>query len=174
MAKRKKLDISTVEKTTPYLKELDQQSDRGCALVAAAILETHLQHVLEAFFVEGNWDGLFEPNQPLAGFSNKIEIAAALGIIGGVEQEELHHIRKIRNEFAHNLDCRHFTDAPVAAMAGRLLGTPSNLRMRAQKTATVRENFMIAFLIAAGGLTGRMGSIKRMETPKDQLRKLLE
>jgi DNA-binding MltR family transcriptional regulator len=84
--------------------ELKKESDRGCALVAAAYLENEINELLGGFFVEQGARAraaLFDFNGPVGTFSSKIKMSAALGLIPEEIHSSLDLIRKIRNEFAH-------------------------------------------------------------------------
>ncbi|TXI09803.1 MAG: hypothetical protein E6Q76_04985 [Rhizobium sp.] len=85
-------------------EELAKESDRGCALVAAAYLESELHDLLRGFLVQQNEaqaKALFDFNGPLGTFSSKIKMSYALGLISAETQRGLDALRKIRNEFAH-------------------------------------------------------------------------
>jgi len=84
--------------------ELGKESDRGCALVAAAYLEDELVELLKRFLIkqpDAASKALFDFNGPLGTFSAKIRMAHALGLISTETQKGLDILRKIRNEFAH-------------------------------------------------------------------------
>lgn len=84
--------------------ELEKESDRGCALVAAAYLENQITELLEGFFIKQSRkasESLFEFNGPVGTFSSKIKMCLALGLIPKEISNGLDVVRKIRNEFAH-------------------------------------------------------------------------
>jgi len=84
--------------------ELEKESDRGCALVAAAYLENQITELLEDFFIKQSKkdsDSLFDFNGPVGTFSSKIKMCLALGLIPKEISNGLDIVRKIRNEFAH-------------------------------------------------------------------------
>jgi len=84
--------------------ELEKESDRGCALVAAAYLENEISELLQSFLVnqrKTSTKELFDFNGPLGTFSSKIKIGFALGLISKETQTSLDVIRRIRNDFAH-------------------------------------------------------------------------
>jgi hypothetical protein len=66
-----------------FLNQLDKESDRGCALVAAGYLEDQLKKVLQARMVKhtGPAEEIFEGHEALATFSAKIKVAYLLGIV---------------------------------------------------------------------------------------------
>ena len=49
------------------------------------------------------WDRLFKNNGPLATLSAKIDLARLLGLISEMVRSDLHIIRDVRNEFAHEI-----------------------------------------------------------------------
>jgi DNA-binding MltR family transcriptional regulator len=46
---------------------------------------------------------MMQLNQPLGDFSNKIKMCYCLGLIDKIIRDDLNLIRKIRNEFTHDL-----------------------------------------------------------------------
>jgi DNA-binding MltR family transcriptional regulator len=59
-------------------------------------------------------DCLFEGgNAPFSSFSSKIDVAYRLGAISNRLCRDLHLVRKIRNDFAHNIEGCHFSDQKV-------------------------------------------------------------
>lgn len=61
-------------------------------------------------------DPLFDgPNAPLSTFSSKIELAFRMGMISDENRTSLHLVRKIRNQFAHELTDCNFEDKNIKA-----------------------------------------------------------
>ncbi|WP_292656181.1 MltR family transcriptional regulator, partial [Nitratifractor sp.] len=120
--------IPTVKDRTSTLftivNELEKESDRGCALVAAAYLENEITALLLGFFVEQGKSAtkeLFDFNGPLGTFSSKIKIAFALGLISKETQISLDVIRRIRNDFAHLQDPLNFDVKEILQKIDNLL-----------------------------------------------------
>jgi mannitol operon repressor len=90
---------------TSFLEDFNQETERGAALAAAAMLDSLLSRILSAYLIENSGlKSLIEGvNAPLATFSAKIGLAAAVGAITDQERAECNTIRKIRNEFAHHV-----------------------------------------------------------------------
>lgn len=111
---------------TTFLSELQGESDRGLALVGAAVLDDKLAATLRAFFVEGKAASqlLEGPNAPIGTFSARADACLALGLIDEVEHAEVSLIRKVRNEFAHGL---HGTTFQHERIAGYCSGLTSPL-----------------------------------------------
>lgn len=87
--------------------------------MACAYLDAQLTQLLEARLVKkaALTKALFAPTGPLASFSVRIDLAYLLGFIPSSARRDLHLIRKIRNEFAHNASLISFDDQALAARA---------------------------------------------------------
>lgn len=88
-----------------YLDQLKEESPRGSVLISTGYLEEELKKILMAFFVEDAdpkvlVDGA---NVPLGSFSSRIAACYALALITQDERDDLTLLRKIRNEFAHQI-----------------------------------------------------------------------
>jgi DNA-binding MltR family transcriptional regulator len=123
---RSRADFSTDEKLIPYVAELAGQNDRACGIVAAAMLETLLEDILRKRFVAGTGDDLFVAYGPLSTFSAKVNMCAALGLITNSESRDLHVVRRIRNEFAHDLHNSFFEKDPVRSYVKQLVLSRTN------------------------------------------------
>lgn len=89
----------------PYLDLLHSESPRGQVLVSTSYLEEQLRRILLAFMRENRSavELLDGANAPLGTFSARISACSALGLISDVEAHDLTLIRRIRNEFAHDI-----------------------------------------------------------------------
>lgn len=105
------------------IEDLERQPDRGAALVAGAFLEERLLVALKARLhhltqkLEGE---MFKRSGPLATFAAKIDLGLLIGMYDPVMHANLHHIRKIRNEFAHKFVPITFKTQNVAAMCSNI------------------------------------------------------
>lgn len=99
-----------------FLRTLTQETDRGCALFAAAYLDKVLSDLLYVSLVEHRKveEDLFEGTAPLSAFSSRIKFAFYLGKISAVCRADLDTIRKIRNDFAHSATLVSFDTQSVA------------------------------------------------------------
>jgi hypothetical protein len=81
---------------------MSNESDRGSAIVGAAILEDALAVALSKYLIPAptSQDDLL--NGPAASFSMKIELAYRVGLIRSSVRKFLQRVRKVRNEFAHS------------------------------------------------------------------------
>lgn len=95
------------DRATSVAQTLLQESDRGCVIFGAAILEGDLEALLRAFCrndeasVKQVVDPLFHTYAPLATFSAKIQIAFPLRLITHDLRRQMDVVRRMRNDFAH-------------------------------------------------------------------------
>lgn len=87
-------------------KENQSGTDRGVVLVWASIIDEILQKILDAFTadVPDKVNSLFGNQAPFGTFSNRAKTALALGLITEDEADSINLVRKIRNDFAHQID----------------------------------------------------------------------
>jgi hypothetical protein len=98
------------------LKEFSGESDRAAVIVAAAIFDDCLSSLLKQFLVPNpsSIDELFDgTNAPLATFSAKIAMAHRLGLVSSAFARNLHLIRRIRNELAHDIHGCTFEESGI-------------------------------------------------------------
>lgn len=104
-----------LEKFWPYTEVIDKESARGKVLVSTGFLEEQLKQILLAFMLESQQaEDLVEGgNAPLGTLSSRISACFALGLINQHEHDDLHLIRKIRNDFAHDIHTTFETESVV-------------------------------------------------------------
>jgi len=97
------LGESRIKEFMDFRTSLNQESDRGSVLMAAAFIEDKLGCLLESYFIQNDKVSkrLLRGNGPLATFSSKIDLSFLLGLIPENILNDLHLLRKIRNDFAH-------------------------------------------------------------------------
>lgn len=88
------------------VKSLLDESERATVILAAARLDSDLEALLRHVLVPhpGGNDPIFEGDRMLGTFSAKIAMAHRLGVIDGDFEHALQILRKIRNDFAHQLE----------------------------------------------------------------------
>lgn len=94
-----------IAKFPAFYDMLVHESERGSAIVSAAIMDDALGQLLKARLVPSTekHDELFKgPYAPLDNFSAKIDFAYRVGLIGVKQRSSMHLIRKLRNDFAHS------------------------------------------------------------------------
>lgn len=115
-------DEMKVEGVFRFRNHLDNETDRGSALMAAAFLDELLKDLLKCFLVDDqkSLKELFSGTGGLSSFSSRIELCYLLGLIPVNIKKDLHLIRKIRNEFAHSMDIIDFNHPSIAARCREL------------------------------------------------------
>lgn len=106
-----------IKSYSQFLKEFQDETDRGAALVGAVMIDDRLEHTLRGFMVESKiseelLEGAFAP---LSSFSARIKMSYALGLINDYEFHNCELIRRIRNKFAHEGHGISFATQQVSA-----------------------------------------------------------
>jgi DNA-binding MltR family transcriptional regulator len=103
-------------------EQLEQESDRGAALVGLAFLDELLKRLFEAkMMLAGKiTKKLLEYPGALSTAAARTDIAYSLGWIGAKTHRDLVSLRKIRNEFAHAHEPVKFTDTAIEALCAKL------------------------------------------------------
>ena len=88
------------------IKSLRDESERAVVILAAARLDVDLEKLLKHILKRhpGGTDPLFEGDRMLGTFSAKIAMAHRLGAIDDDFEHAIQMLRKIRNDFAHQLE----------------------------------------------------------------------
>ena len=114
-----------------FLTEFQKETDRGAALVGAALIDTRLEALLRSHFIKSKVvEDLIEGgNAPLATFSSRIKFAYALGLITQLEFAECEIIRRVRNSFAHSVQGLTFQEQKLSNLCNNLkANTPDGKR----------------------------------------------
>jgi DNA-binding MltR family transcriptional regulator len=108
-----------------------QESDRGCVIFCAAMLEDELESLLRANCRQDPGaakkivDPLFRGYGPFSTFSAKIQVSYALGLIPEYVYKALDLIRKLRNDFAHEKAAVSFQSTKYHPRLRAILDTSS-------------------------------------------------
>jgi mannitol operon repressor len=114
-----------------FLAEFQKETDRGAALVGAALIDTRLESLLRSHLLQSKaTEELLEGgNAPLGTFSSRIRMSYALGLITELEFKECEIIRRVRNDFAHGVHGLTFQDQKLSALCNNLkANTPDGKR----------------------------------------------
>jgi mannitol operon repressor len=114
-----------------FLSEFQKETDRGAALVGAALVDSRLEALLRAHFIDGNSTGelLDGGSAPLGTLSSRIKLCHSLGLITELEYKECETIRRVRNEFAHRVHGLTFQDDKLRGLCNNLkANTPDGKR----------------------------------------------
>jgi DNA-binding MltR family transcriptional regulator len=143
MNKQKEKETEKKDVTQFYNKllrdEFSKETDRGAVILAASLFDIQLESLLKTYLVPdtSSSDQLFEgASAPLSTFSARILICYRLGLISKNFARDLNLIRKIRNEFAHNIHGCSFEHSSVVSRVHEL-SRSSNM---SSKFSNVRGN----------------------------------
>lgn len=95
---------------------LVKESDRGCVILAGALLSEALEDLLKSVCrqeladVKSTVDPLFQGYAPLSTFSARIQLTFALGLLPRAFRDKIEIIRRLRNDFAHDWGPIDFND----------------------------------------------------------------
>jgi DNA-binding MltR family transcriptional regulator len=97
------------------LRQLEHDSDRSVAIVAAALVEARLTESIQSRFHrhQSALDKLFHTSGPLGSFSAKIDLALLIGLVTKEAHCELVTLKKVRNAFAHDLSIQDFNSQRI-------------------------------------------------------------
>lgn len=131
-------------------EEFEKETDRGAVILVASLLDIQLESMLRMFLVPdtSRTDDLFEGAMaPLSNFSSKILMAYRLGLISNKFARDLNLIRRIRNEFAHNIHGCSFDHSSVKSRVYELAKSSDiiakNPNVRADMPEGTRGDFLI-------------------------------
>ncbi|WP_277374328.1 hypothetical protein [Pseudomonas sp. AA-38] len=99
-----------------FINSLKEESDRGCVIVSAAILDDILSQLLKrrlAPSLEKKDELLDDGSAAFSTFSARINLAYRVGLVRSNVRATLHLLRKIRNDFAHISDPKTFDSHSV-------------------------------------------------------------
>ena len=162
--------IVDLDELHPYFIQLNAETDRGCAILAASmfdgLLEALLRKRMLAFAAP---DEIFSGYGPLSSLSAKIDLSFYFGFISKGERDELHRIRRIRNEFAHSLDVPlSFSSQPICDHVAEL-----RLHRIGSGKSSKRNEFEISVLILLGFLHVTIQRAEPPTPPRDRVDELL-
>jgi hypothetical protein len=117
--------------------------------MAGALLEDRLMHAIQAQFLQDKaaFNALFGGMGPLATFSAKIELAYLMKLIAKESRTWLNTVRRIRNEFAHNLDPIDFTSQKIRDLCSNLASSEIISVLKAHFMDSVGADETVAKLI---------------------------
>jgi len=121
-----------------------EKDNRSIAIIGGTFLELALEHILRAYFPEDDKEvnKLFTYNNALGNFSSKISMAYSLGLIEKVVKTDLHLVRKVRNEFAHDLYAS-FDNVKISAWCRELKWHKVSFVANPPESATNRDLYQV-------------------------------
>lgn len=99
-----------------FEREARTESERAIPIITVSVLDEALTALLKSALLPcaTSTDPLFDgAYSPMGSFSAKIDFASRLGLVSAGVAQSLHIIRKIRNDFAHDIASCSFEQATV-------------------------------------------------------------
>jgi hypothetical protein len=105
-----------------FVEDLQKETDRGVALVAAAFLDNALDALLRSKLIarKAVLKRLFDYPGPLSTPAAKADLAYSLGLFGPETYHNLDVIRDIRNHFSHSRTPARFDEPEVKKRCAQL------------------------------------------------------
>lgn len=106
--------------------EIERQTDRGAALIAASLIESQLLVAIKKHLVEDKdvANKLFKPSGPIGDFSAKVDLGLLLGLYDRPLCQIIHNIREVRNRFAHEVRAIDFNSKDIKKFCGDIYINP--------------------------------------------------
>lgn len=154
----KKLEELPKPYHTSVMTEIEQQTDRGAAIIGGAYVDIVLRKAITTKFVdiEDIVDGLFENRGPLQDFGARMQMALVLGVYGRQAYEDLRVIKDVRNMFAHAAEAVDFTNQRVADRCKNLWFPKKIQYGKRPKPTTARGLYVRAVELITDGLYDSM------------------
>ena len=105
-----------MDQIAEFLEEFQRETDRAAAVLAAAYLDSRLEALVreKCVGVPKFVEELLSGQGGLSSFSARISVAYAVGLISLKAAEDLHLVRRIRNDFAHQVHGLSFATPTIA------------------------------------------------------------
>jgi hypothetical protein len=120
-----------------FFTELKTLPDRVVGLLAATVLDNRLESAIKANLHDSANKKLFRMlfgySGVVASFGNRINLGFAIGLYTEGTMNDLHIIRRIRNEFANKLNLKDFNAESIKNLS-------SNLRIADKYKINVNDN----------------------------------
>lgn len=128
------------------------ESDRACAVLGAALLDSKLENLFVRR-LRSHQEELLPSARPLGSFSARIRVAQSLAWISADVASDLDQIRSIRNEFAHNADHElSFADQSISAKCANLKVAQVLVEANEFSASQPHPNFSAAVIRAMGSV----------------------
>jgi hypothetical protein len=98
---RKQPDVPDI---ASFMNAYREETDRGAGILGGALLDLYLDRLFRARLAPDTPSGVFEFRGPLGDFAARIDLAFALRWIDAEARDDMHSVRRIRNDFAHQAD----------------------------------------------------------------------
>ncbi len=115
--------ISVMERVKGFILEMMEENDRAIVIVGAANIDFLLRRLIEQSLLprlDKGKDELLDNDSPLSSFSSRINFCYRLGLVDKEFCRLLHILRRIRNDFAHNIKSCDLNSSPRSDRVGEI------------------------------------------------------
>jgi hypothetical protein len=155
-----------------FLKEFKKESDRACVILSAAMLDQSLAELLKKYLVPiatSKDTFIEEPSGPIYSFSARIDLAHRVGLITTRFCRDLHKIRDIRNDFAHDVTGCSFKNPSVCDKVNAIVHSQEFVKKYPYR-GTLPEGTRGDFQLIVSWMLWRLGNVpESVETLKSPL-----
>ena len=147
-----------------FIDSLAAETDRGCALLAVALLDEELRSLIAQAFVGGEKlaKSLLSAEGPVGTFAARIDLARAIGLISAPIHRDLHLLRRIRNEFGHSYNVITFDQQTIAARCRELHHVQESV------PSLPRDRFVNCFVGTLGYIHGLLQPSEKQASGKPE------
>jgi hypothetical protein len=134
--------LRDTEKDNETVQQIDREGDRAAAILAGGYLEDRLMIAIQSRLIQDKRviNQFFRGIGPLATFSAKIDLAYLLAILDERTQKHMHIIRRIRNEYAHELSEITFETQKIKSLCRNLPSYSDHLNFKRLLNKTLSES----------------------------------
>jgi len=154
--------------------EFEKESDRAAVILTVSIFEDALYRMLKNYLVAStsSTDELLDgANAPFSTFSAKITASHRLGLVSSKFCRDLHIIRRIRNEFAHNIHGCTFDNSAVRSRVLEIVKSSGIIERNPKTRATFPDGLRGDFLMCASWMLYCLNQEIEEISPLDEARK---
>lgn len=140
-------------------RSFEKETDRGCALIAAAYLDARLEELLKERFINDPnvFKNMFEGYGPLNSFGAKINISYLLDLISKEFKNDLLLVKKIRNKFAHKSSYLSFFEEEIISICSNFCIIENDY----DENTNCRELFIYLIHGLLGAIDGQLNRLKK-------------
>jgi DNA-binding MltR family transcriptional regulator len=160
-------------------REFHESPDRVIAVIGAAYMDSMLDRLLRAAFIQSSQDveRMLRPDGPLGSNGSRYQLCYCLGLIAREQRDDLKIIAKIRNAFAHDFRTVSFDTASItgycaslkqpqvlAAMPAQIFPAAAAETAKAyveEITQAPREKYRMSVISLFGSLLRRLRYVRR-------------
>ena len=130
-----------VSRVREILESLQEETDRGAAIVGESYLSDALDTLLLKIMINDPKAAKALLNGSLRKFNARIELAYCLGYVSERIRDKMHIIGQIRNEFAHTNEDLHYDSDRIRSYCNGLSSRPLPA---STNSGVIRKRFMSA------------------------------